>query len=134
MAMQTRVDEMLGVKFRCMTSERTPTVLQNVFSSGTSPAVEQSRPLTGKRAGLWRAARAGRASRRDPVVAPVQSWVSSERQARLNHPAAQCGSISQRAGHSPGWVNNGGPTTARKLDFIIEFIDAGGLLGELVGQ
>jgi hypothetical protein len=167
MAMQTKVAEMLGVKFpgwafshcrdtvvavtdedgrgrgnfgadarspACMTSERTWTVLHDKLPSGLSPAMEPSRSLTGKPARARRGAPAGRADSRDPVVALAQSSTSSERQARMNHCAMQCESISRRAGHALGWTNHGRSTGGPELDMIIECIDAGGLLGEVVGQ
>jgi hypothetical protein len=167
MAMQTKVAEMLGVKFagwafshcrdtvvavtdedgggrgnvgagvrspECLTSERTWTVLHDKLPSGLSPAMEQSRSLTGKPARTRRGARAGRADSRDRVVAPTQSSMSSERQARMNHFATQFDSISRHAGHTPGWTDNGRSTAGPELDMIIEFIEAGGLLGEVVGQ
>lgn len=167
MAMQTKVAEMLGVKFpgwafshcrdtavavtdedargrgnfgadarspECMTSERTWTVLHDKLPSGLSPAMEPSRSLTGKPARTRRGAPAGRADSRDPVVAPAQSSTSSERQARMNHCATQCDSISPRADHALGWTNNGRSTGGPELDLIVECTDAGNLLGEVVGQ
>jgi hypothetical protein len=118
----------------CITSERTWAVLHDKLPSGLSPAMEPSRSLTGKLARTRRGGLAGRAASRDRVVAPAQSSMSSERRARMNHCATQCDLISRRAGHASGWTNNERSTAGPEADMIIEFIDAGGLLGEVVGQ
>ena len=127
-------DAVVAVTNEGWTSEPTWTELCDKLSSGKSPAGERSRSLTGKRARTPRAARTEPADSHDPVVAPVQSSVSSGRRSRINRFAAQCDSKTRHVGRALGWTNKRPSTAAVKLGMVIEFIDADGPLSGVVDQ